>query len=288
MNESSRPSTSLHSSSQGHDLAAATWLDAHFESKRPEYEAILRSVGLYRGWHVLDAGSGSGAYLHLIANVVGPTGKITALDLAPENIAAINERLERQPPICPVQSIMGNLIATEFPDNMFDAVWFANTAQYLTDDELEQATREFRRIVRSGGLVAIKDPAVTLWNIAPGDPTRLWRLIDAIKESDRQVHGLLRTPELGNYLARSGFNEVRTTMTPVVRQAPLLQVERQYVENIFAWIAKKAEGTKIPDSDLAFWRTLAEREPGASPFDADDFLYYDIQVLAVGRVPTTA
>jgi arsenite methyltransferase len=94
MGTSSQPSPD-HASSQGHALAGGDWLDVHFEAERPEYEAILRSVGLRHGWHVLDAGCGAGGFLPLIAAEVGPNGRITALDLAPENIATVAHRVTR-------------------------------------------------------------------------------------------------------------------------------------------------------------------------------------------------
>jgi predicted methyltransferase len=49
----------------------AGFLDAHFEACRPEYEAMLRSVGLQPGWTVLDAACGGGSYLPLLAETVG-------------------------------------------------------------------------------------------------------------------------------------------------------------------------------------------------------------------------
>ena len=44
-----------------------------------------------------------------------------------------------------------------FPDDQFDAVWCANVTHYLRDDDLRTAMAEFRRVVRPGGMVAIKD-----------------------------------------------------------------------------------------------------------------------------------
>ncbi|HEY7908831.1 MAG TPA: hypothetical protein VIC60_08140, partial [Thermomicrobiales bacterium] len=55
----------IYASSTGQLMTGSEWLDVHFEASRPEYEAMLRSVGLQPGWHVLDAGSGSGSYLPL-------------------------------------------------------------------------------------------------------------------------------------------------------------------------------------------------------------------------------
>lgn len=44
--------TESHVSSTGHNFAGAEWLDAHFLAMQPEYEEMLRWVGLQQGWHV--------------------------------------------------------------------------------------------------------------------------------------------------------------------------------------------------------------------------------------------
>ncbi len=41
--------------STGQVGTAGGFLDAHFEACQPEYEAMLRSVGLQPSWRVLDA-----------------------------------------------------------------------------------------------------------------------------------------------------------------------------------------------------------------------------------------
>ena len=46
----------------------------HFESARHEYEDSLRYVGIERGWKVLDAGCGDGAFLPLMSELVGAKG----------------------------------------------------------------------------------------------------------------------------------------------------------------------------------------------------------------------
>ena len=69
--------------STGHDLSEGSYLDAHFEAMRPEYEIMIRSVGIQPGWRMLDAGCGSGSILPLLAELVGEGGHISALDLAP-------------------------------------------------------------------------------------------------------------------------------------------------------------------------------------------------------------
>jgi arsenite methyltransferase len=70
------------SSSSGQMATGAAWLDAHFEAFRPEYEQCVRLAAFQPGWRVLDAGCGSGSFLPSLAESVGPTGSLGAVDLA--------------------------------------------------------------------------------------------------------------------------------------------------------------------------------------------------------------
>jgi len=80
------PMSDARMTSTGHAVSDAPWLDLHFQTCRAEYEDAVHFVGIEPGWTVLDAGSGSGGYIPLLRELVGPTGQVTALDLAPENV----------------------------------------------------------------------------------------------------------------------------------------------------------------------------------------------------------
>ena len=84
-----------------HPLSGVSWLDGHFERSRAVYEAMARAVGLQPGWRVLDAGSGAGSFLPLLADLVGPSGSLTALDLDAANLATAEQRLTAAPVPCP-------------------------------------------------------------------------------------------------------------------------------------------------------------------------------------------
>jgi arsenite methyltransferase len=92
-----KPDRITMASSTGQEGAEACFLDSHFEARRPAYEAMLRAVDMKSGWHVLDAGCGSGSYRPLLAELVGSTGQINAFDLAPDNVGAIRERVSQIP-----------------------------------------------------------------------------------------------------------------------------------------------------------------------------------------------
>lgn len=79
--------------SASHDLAAAGWLDLHFQTCAPEYAATVRAAGFRPGMHALDAGCGTGGFLPLLAERVGATGRLSAVDMAEEHVAAVSASL---------------------------------------------------------------------------------------------------------------------------------------------------------------------------------------------------
>src|SRR5438874_1005286 len=100
------PSTTT---STGHGLAEATYLDSHYLANQPEYEAMLSSVGIQPGWHVLDAGCGGGSFLPLMAELVGATGKVSAVDIAPENVSMVEANARAGKYACLVEAKVSNV-----------------------------------------------------------------------------------------------------------------------------------------------------------------------------------
>ncbi|HET9017766.1 MAG TPA: methyltransferase domain-containing protein [Thermomicrobiaceae bacterium] len=271
-------------SSTGQLATGAGWLDLHFEAERPEYQAIVREAGFRPGWHVLDAGCGSGGFLPLLAELVGPTGRLTALDLAPDNVAIAGARAVSLRLAAPVQADVGSVTALPYPDDAFDGLWCAAVLQYLTDDELATALAEFRRVVRPGGLIAIKDGDGTVMRFASVDLSRWWRLRAALaRTGSPRERGALRGPELRGFLRRAGLTEIRLRTTLVERWAPYAPVEREFLGTLISTFARLAQSTDLPDSDRREWERL--RDTGDAILDDPDHFYREGHVLAVGRVP---
>ena len=111
-----------HASSTGQALAEAGWLDAHFEMCRPEYEAMVASVGFQPGWSVLDAGCGPGSYFPVLAGMIGESGSIHGIDLAPENVETIAERVASWNLQCDVTVRTGSILDLPYEDDTFDVV----------------------------------------------------------------------------------------------------------------------------------------------------------------------
>ena len=210
--------------STGHAVSDAPWLDMHFESARAEYEEALRFVGIAPGWTVLDAGCGSGGYIPLIGELAGATGRVAALDLAPENIAHVECLIQEGRCAAPVDLRVGSLLDLPFADAKFDCVWCANVAQYLTQAEFARAIGEFRRVTKPGGLVAVKEFDATLLRILPLDPA-IWARLAAARQAKAAATGLLGGccgPSLAPSFRRAGLTDLVRKSWLVERWAPAL------------------------------------------------------------------
>jgi arsenite methyltransferase len=214
-----------HATSTGRHRSSAGWLDAHFELARPEYEEGLRWVGVRPGWRVLDAGCGGGGFLPLLCGQVGPAGLVTALDLAPENITRVEDRARVESGLTNLQARVGSILDLPLPDDGFDCVWTANVFQYLTDAEIARALAEFQRVLKPGGVVALKDYDASLLGLHPMDSTMFarWSLARRADSAARGIAGAFcgLTLTLPTRLRCAGLLDVRRRTWLVERTAPL-------------------------------------------------------------------
>jgi len=274
-------------SSTGQALTGGAWLDSHFEASRPEYEAQLRMVGIQPGWHVLDAACGSGSFLPWLAELVGRSGRLAALDLAPDNVALVEQRVAEWDLPCQVEARVGTVLDLPYPDDAFDAVWFANTSQYLTDADLTVALAEFRRVVRPGGLVAVKESDGALVRLLPAPPGLLLRWFEAYANAgNAQAAGALRAPALPAWLRRAGLVDVWRCSTPIEHTAPLGPAARTSSRDFWSFAAGIAAGLDLPPADQEVWARLRDPAGLEGYLDDPDFSSAEGNILVVGTMPS--
>ena len=275
-----------YTSSEGHTLSSPDWIDVHFLAMQPEYEEMLRWVGIQPNWHVLDAGCGTGSYLPLMTELVGSQGKVSAIDLASENVRVVEEGASKSRWAAPVDAREGTLLNLPYADQSFDAVWCANTTQYLSDDELLTALQEFRRVVRPGGLVAIKEYDGTSMQVQPTTPMFCHHLTETMsRKGDQQSYGILRTLSLPRWLREVGLIDLRQKPTLIVRFQPLRPSEKEFICALLEYGSSLAEQADLPVEELQIWRKLADRDSSDHIIHHPDFQYRCIQTVFVGRVP---
>jgi arsenite methyltransferase len=282
----SHQDTDSHGSSTGHVLASTDWLDAHFLAMQPEYEEMLRWVGIQPNWTVLDAACGGGSFLPLMIELVGAGGKVSAVDLAPENVKTVKAKVAPKKWSTVASVDIGSVLALPYDNQSFDAVWCANTMQYLSEEEVGRAITEFRRVVRSGGLVAIKDYDPTGQQVLPWHYSLGLRRYEAMARGGSQNdQGLLRTPYLSQYMRAAGLVDVRQKPTLMVRSPPLRDVEKRFLSDLLRFFAAQAAQTDLPLEEKAIWQKGGDLDSPEHILNHPDFQYRAIQTVFVGRVP---
>jgi SAM-dependent methyltransferase len=115
---------------------------------------MLRLIRLRPGLHVLDAGCGLGDDAREIAEIVGPGGQVTGLDMSAAVLAEAERRTEYVD--MPLSWKEGSVLDLPFEDNTFDAARSERTFMHLADPE--RGLRELIRVTRSGGRIVLSDP----------------------------------------------------------------------------------------------------------------------------------
>ena len=115
---------------------------------------------------VLDVGCGPGTITADLAGLV-PRGSVTGIDSSAEIIeqarAAAGGRSRPN-----LQFATGDVYALDFPDASFDVVHAHQVLQHLTDPVA--ALRDMRRVLRQGGILAVRDSDYGGFVWAPADP----------------------------------------------------------------------------------------------------------------------
>ncbi|MFJ4623823.1 class I SAM-dependent methyltransferase [Streptomyces sp. NPDC088812] len=258
-------------------------VDAHFEACAGPYRATLDAAGIRAGWRVLDAGCGTGAFLPWLADAVGPEGRVFALDLAEENAERAAARMRTHDTPWEPDVRQGDILRLPYPDDSFDAVWCANTTQYLSDEKLSRALAEFRRVVRPGGTVAVKDLDAALIAVRPGDPFQFTDFFREAAGTPGYARQLLRTGELYRWLAEAGLTGVRQHTVLIEHFAPMSEAVLRFYTRACARVAGMAAAA---GSDGA-WRAFLDPDDPAHRLRDPRGYIREGNTVTVGSVPVS-
>jgi len=114
---------------------------------------ILKEVGIKSGFIVLDYGCGPGSYIIHLAELIGKSGKIYALDIHPLAIQRI-QRIASRKQLMNVETICSNC-KTGLPDNSVDVAILYDTLHTLS--EPNEVLEELHRILKPNGILSLSD-----------------------------------------------------------------------------------------------------------------------------------
>jgi ubiquinone/menaquinone biosynthesis C-methylase UbiE len=114
---------------------------------------ILEEAGIKPGFKVLDYGCGSGSYIRDASEMVGPSGKVYALDINPVAIEIIHH-LAFIKQLKNIETILTDYNSGLFSDSV-DVVIFYDTFHALKKPEL--VMKEIHRVLKPGGTLSFRD-----------------------------------------------------------------------------------------------------------------------------------
>jgi ubiquinone/menaquinone biosynthesis C-methylase UbiE len=114
---------------------------------------ILKEVGIKTGFHVLDYGCGPGSYITAVAELVGKSGKIYALDVHPLAIQRVLSIASKKQ-LTLVETICSNC-KTGLHDNSVDVVLLYDTFHNLGDPN--GVLEELYRVLKPNGILSFSD-----------------------------------------------------------------------------------------------------------------------------------
>ncbi len=247
----------VHVNECGLPLNAIEWLETHHISKIVERRQMIRDLQLKTGSFIVDAGCGPGLWTPLLAETIGPRGRIIGVDISAEALVTAQQRSYKQWYRRQVQYKCAAFEELPIAPGSADVIFSANVSQYLQKPIDTFAT--MGRYLTNGGRLVIKDidfGTLRFHNIDPGLQARVFqarehweqlRLDEGYTFEDSWVGS-----KLAGYLRAAGYENVQEKSYRILRKYPLSREYRCYLQGIAEWFV--SEGAPLLASeDLTNW-----------------------------------
>ncbi|HEX5167177.1 MAG TPA: methyltransferase domain-containing protein [Thermomicrobiales bacterium] len=199
------------------------YLETVFETPaiRLMLERTIELLQLRPGQSILEVGCGPGVILPRWAELVGPGGRVVAIDHAESFVADARDRVAGLDLGDIVTVDLGDAYALPYDDQCFDIAHCERVLMHLADPQA--ALQEMRRVVRPGGRVVAVEPD---WQMIPFDHSDPEAMMALYAQHLKHI----RQPDMGRTLYRR-FGECGLTdrqVVPVVYPITDFSVLRTY------------------------------------------------------------
>jgi demethylmenaquinone methyltransferase/2-methoxy-6-polyprenyl-1,4-benzoquinol methylase len=249
----------------------------------PAIERAMAALAPAEASSGLDAGCGIGIDVLRLAKAVGPNGHVTGIDVESEFLDEAERRAAQHGFADRVDFRRADLSALPFSDGRFDWIWCRDVL-WGHSPPPSAALREFTRVVRTGGTVAL-----LFWSsqvLLPGHPELETRLMQAFARTTPYTAAI--PPDrhfmraLG-WMREAGLCRLSARSYPVTLHAPFDAEMRDAVRCCLEMFFSGLEG-HVPARD---WSTIHRMlDPASSDFlpGHDDYCCLFTYTLFTGRV----
>ena len=122
--------------------------------RRRYMRPILNRVGIQPGERILELGPGPGIFTVEAAQRVGPAGRLIAVDIQPEMIAQVEDRVQ-EAGLTNVETHVADAYHLPLDDASVDRAFLVTVLPEVPDQA--RALAELRRILKPGGLLSITE-----------------------------------------------------------------------------------------------------------------------------------
>jgi SAM-dependent methyltransferase len=256
--------------------------------QEPEARRIIADLGLPPGSRGLDVGCGVGLYGLWLAEAAGPSGGVVGIEPEVDKVEAARALVGAKLDAGRLEFRQGDGTAIPLPDRSVDWVWCGDVLHHIVDTE--KALREFRRVVRPGGRIVVKESQVLSAMFLPGHPSleRRIQLAEIRRTLDegggRSFQERRQTTPAS--LHAVGLADVALHTYMLERRAPLGAADHDYIQHtVFSrnWGDRLRELLTAED-----WTERTRLCDAASPANAlrspDYYCLYPITVFSA-RLP---
>lgn len=155
---------------QGREIAqtmhylGAGWLTRESRDREEDCATMLNALDVKPGDVVCDLGCGNGFYTLKLAELVGPKGKVLAVDIQREMLGLLDDRA-KQEKIANINTVLGAVADPKLPNESLDLVLLVDV--YHEFSHPEQMLAAIRKSLKHSGRVALvefraEDPNVPI------------------------------------------------------------------------------------------------------------------------------
>ena len=195
--------------------------DAGAEWEKPFHAEAIQRANAQEGQQVLVVACGTGRGMIELAQAVGPTGRVDAIDLSERMIEEAHTKCEEKGLADRVHFKQGNAKELPYQDATFDIVYNGYMLDLIPLDSFYPILQEMKRVLKPGG-------KLVLLNMSKPDEKKTFY------ESFYKWTGIPCRPVLmAPYLRSLGFRDVERIYRPVLPH------------NVYEWIVAALWGQEI-------------------------------------------